>query len=318
MSGYLGHLVQRSLTDASGVRPRPVSIFETGQLSTEADVSLAEEFDTGLNKAAENYNLTEEGGTVPTGAEQKLSNARLQRTPVRKEIFPAVQRQRQDSATQPTPRVAVDLARQESSIPAVSQSVQPHGQASGILVKPDEPQASPAAAGTTSSHAATEAELRNTASLPIHHLYVQGKRAALPETSSTDTRTRTLSDEHQHLKIPPERTQTTRTESLNHATALEPDVRLVASPADPLRSLSRSESSVATQAILAPRLPQSESLAQPLQPSMSKAAEPVVQVTIGRIEIRAVTTPATPKRSTPPKPALSLSDYLYGRSGGHG
>jgi hypothetical protein len=47
------------------------------------------------------------------------------------------------------------------------------------------------------------------------------------------------------------------------------------------------------------------------------AAGPVIQVTIGRIEVRAVTPPA-PARSAParPSPAPSLDEYLKRRNGG--
>jgi hypothetical protein len=38
--------------------------------------------------------------------------------------------------------------------------------------------------------------------------------------------------------------------------------------------------------------------------------EPVINVTIGRIEIRATNAPAPPKRTAAATPALSLDDYL--------
>jgi hypothetical protein len=65
-------------------------------------------------------------------------------------------------------------------------------------------------------------------------------------------------------------------------------------------------------AVLVPRL------LQPAQPVIPKPAEPVIHVTIGRVEIRAVSAPAGPERPKPSKPALSLSDYLHRRSGGGG
>jgi hypothetical protein len=46
-------------------------------------------------------------------------------------------------------------------------------------------------------------------------------------------------------------------------------------------------------------------------------AEPVVQVTIGRIEVRAVQpSPPSRLRAPRPRPKLSLSDYLRERDGG--
>lgn len=45
-------------------------------------------------------------------------------------------------------------------------------------------------------------------------------------------------------------------------------------------------------------------------------AEPVISVTIGRIDVRAVVQPSTPpRRTTPSTPKLSLEDYLRSRSG---
>ena len=45
-------------------------------------------------------------------------------------------------------------------------------------------------------------------------------------------------------------------------------------------------------------------------------AEPVIQVTIGRVEIRAVHAPRAEKRSAAKAPALSLDAYLTQRNGG--
>ncbi|NTX40993.1 hypothetical protein HUA78_41850 [Myxococcus sp. CA033] len=61
-----------------------------------------------------------------------------------------------------------------------------------------------------------------------------------------------------------------------------------------------------------------ESAESPASRNTSQApAEPVIQVTIGRIEVRAVT-PAAPARSAPtrPSPSPSLEEYLARRNGG--
>jgi hypothetical protein len=45
-------------------------------------------------------------------------------------------------------------------------------------------------------------------------------------------------------------------------------------------------------------------------------ASPVIRVTIGRVDVRAVTASTSPpRRETPPKPKLSLEEYLRSRSG---
>jgi hypothetical protein len=47
------------------------------------------------------------------------------------------------------------------------------------------------------------------------------------------------------------------------------------------------------------------------------AAEPVVHISIGRVEVKAVAETTAPRRPPQPKrPALSLDDYLRERSGG--
>jgi hypothetical protein len=43
--------------------------------------------------------------------------------------------------------------------------------------------------------------------------------------------------------------------------------------------------------------------------------EPTIQVTIGRVEVRA-TLPASPRVARPTAPKLSLDDYLKSRGGG--
>lgn len=49
-------------------------------------------------------------------------------------------------------------------------------------------------------------------------------------------------------------------------------------------------------------------------PGTPKAAEPVVRITIDRLEVRAAPPPAAPPRSAPRRPQLSLDEYLRGRS----
>ncbi len=49
----------------------------------------------------------------------------------------------------------------------------------------------------------------------------------------------------------------------------------------------------------------------------SSSSTPTIQVTIGRIEVRAITPPVAPaQRSRTPSPTLSLDDYLKQRNGG--
>jgi len=50
-------------------------------------------------------------------------------------------------------------------------------------------------------------------------------------------------------------------------------------------------------------------------PSETPAGPPSVQVTIGRVEVRAIMPPSSaPPRRLPPRPRLSLDDYLKQRN----
>lgn len=52
------------------------------------------------------------------------------------------------------------------------------------------------------------------------------------------------------------------------------------------------------------------------QTAPAAPAPPVVQITIGRIELRAIVTPASPRAVPPPAPKLGLDEYLRQRTGG--
>jgi hypothetical protein len=61
------------------------------------------------------------------------------------------------------------------------------------------------------------------------------------------------------------------------------------------------------------------SVSQRLAADRGKPVEPVVQVTIGRVEVRAVAPPVRQQKNPKPQSAMSLDDYLKqrgGRSGG--
>lgn len=65
--------------------------------------------------------------------------------------------------------------------------------------------------------------------------------------------------------------------------------------------------------------PQVRPYPEPGLPSAASPAakpEPTIQVTIGRIEVRATPAASPPKKQTPTAPMLSLADYLRQRNGG--
>jgi len=58
--------------------------------------------------------------------------------------------------------------------------------------------------------------------------------------------------------------------------------------------------------------------AAPQQPQRAALAsgEPIIHVSIGRVELRAAQPPAAPQRVSSPQPQLSLTSYLEQRHGG--
>jgi len=104
-------------------------------------------------------------------------------------------------------------------------------------------------------------------------------------------------------------------EQSTHDSISPPPARLVSAP-KPLAPLAP----VAAVARIAPReslqLTAAPNGARPRDAADLSRTPPRVQVTIGRLEIRAtvVEPPTPPRRAAPRPPALSLDDYLAGRS----
>jgi hypothetical protein len=348
MSGYLGHLIKRSLAAVPGVRPRPVSMFETGQRSPAPPASSEMAFEETTTTAIRDDTHAERRRALGSGPDadmhgatpaastpradsgldmhantpQEVLGAGTQRAAARTETFV---RRRHAPEPLAQPSAAADAGRvgAEAVSPAVAIPARPREPVCADLEKREQTEASPELrAGTpkqTIVHLVAPSDVLVSADAPARPLQLQGKPAAPPEPKHAEASPRPLPEVRQDFDPPAERVQGAHGESRDCVPAAALDVRVV-TPPDPRRSDSRDEKSVApTQAILSPRLPHAETSAQPMQPSAGQAAEPVVHVTIGRVEIRAVAAPATPKRSSAAaKPALSLSDYLERRGGGHG
>ncbi len=358
MSGFLGHLVQRSLTPLAGVRPRPVSVYEANPPSPTPDASLAAAPEPERNTAAHDpfrTDLTPAPDAVSRNLAPLATAASPTDTKARRPAVETVPRPdprsdlsedrhrgepqtltkpeqrpgRAPTAAHAETRVRDPFAQPkaatrfdgEQALPAVEESGQ-RGVRTGNKRrrKPAPAQRPP---DETPLHAASESDTADsTAALRAHRLRLRGKLAMQPDLKTSEARSEAPFSVREGFTAPADPARTLRGESPDRAAVAEPDAesgrRTVASPPDPLRSASRAAPSATPQAILAPRLPYIEPLAQPVQPGISNPAEPTVHVTIGRVEIRAVAAPAAQKRSTPSKPALSLNDYLQRRSGGHG
>jgi hypothetical protein len=212
---------------------------------------------------------------------------------------------------------------EEQSPPPTREFGRPGARAKGARAREaaqarEQPQAPHHLLGESPILTVTEPSLHeSTTASRTRHLHVQGKPAAQPDAATAEP----LSPAPERSALPVQ----VRGESLARALPGETELRVVTSPLEPVREVPPkvppefpgAAPSSPTQAILAPRLPLLP-VVQPVQTSIAKPVEPIVHVTIGRVEIRAVTAPATPKRAAPSKPTLSLNDYLQRRNGGRG
>lgn len=351
MSGYLGYLVQRSLTAVAGVRPKPVSIFEPGEPPATPEVPPASMLGLGPNSSPGDHNRKDlrlspdrdadsrsmtpstlaaspgDAGDHSTVAEAApRPDHRLpprSEAPHGKPQSPPYDESRYECGPTAAPAEAYvrePFAKPESqTIPTASREEEPHP----VTARGQHPTVGRETSSERRGHldatlrAATEpGPLDWGAALRSRGLLVQGKPVAEPGHESFETPPERPSYVQGPFSTPADPVQTVHSESVDLAAVAEPKVRPAVRPAKDLHGgASRDKPSTLVQAILAPRLPQHVPVAPPL---ITKTPEPVVHVTIGRVEIRAVPAPVAPKRSAPAKPTLSLSDYLNRRKGGQG
>lgn len=314
MSGFLAHLVQRTFSNAPDVRPRPASLFEP--MSTARQLVVAHD----------------EPGVPPSlparAVEEPQHAAETTVRPVR----------RQSLDDEPTPfepgsikgrlptAQGVESAVEEGSPVAAAVPPSPTRPVAKEIVKDDEAppalQARPKA--ITRSMARPLTPLTPEASaFPGESPSAQAPVAmpARPQPlSRSEAREPAASSERAVQESGPPVSSLSRTpERQRESSAAQQREFSPAQQHEPSAEQRRAASAEPRQAVLVPRLPPAQPLARPPQPIASaetKAAEPTVHVTIGRVEIRAVAAPAAPKRPAPPKPTLSLADYLDRREGG--
>jgi hypothetical protein len=147
-------------------------------------------------------------------------------------------------------------------------------------------------------------------------LHLRGKPVVSADPNALETSRNELTPEQQGLIAPAVPVQKRGSEPPAPVADAEHPPRIVAPVTVTTRGSDRDEPTTLPSAILKPRLQAPEPIAWAAQPPMSQPAEPIVHVTIGRVEIRAVPAPSAPKRTAPPKPTLSLGDYLRRRNGG--
>lgn len=303
MSGYLRHLVQRSLSAVTDVRPRPASVFETTGLSLAPGAPPSEGPATQRRVLPDNRIRSDRQSTSARG-------------PASQTAAPAV------DVAPPLDTAMRRATEVEASRPASRSNAGSDSRSRGPTESPPLDAAPPIARVSDSA-----LDERDTTARPV------GPQAPPPPVSETDgdvlpptpmTTTRPASAESPNLPARHRHPRVTQPE-FDHADDVRTAVARVqtaqadAVSTETVREVSRDESIVpASQAFLSPRLPPPEPAARPAPAPVVAAAEPVVNVTIGRVEIRAVPAPAAQKRPAPSKPTLSLSDYLDRRSGDRG
>lgn len=345
MGGFLEHLIQRSLSEGVALRPRPVSIFEPVQPSPAADERQTTLFEFEHRSSVNNRILARRrftaahepnSGDATDEVEAAPSVAMEAHSPV-SAPHPAVQMTLRNGAWQrgqrvssnvesptklaaahvsdtsaaPTTKQATRSALEEPKLPTSKNTEREHeklrlpqGHSQPNALQPR------AVVETESDLFEVPAPLRS------RRLQVQGKLAAPDLQPTSDNVIHSRAPTSTQFTAPQSPIQNVaRSEFQEQPVAAEATVRRATTLSDSMRKIAREEPAAPIQAILAPLLP--PHLTPLPQPVSVQAAEPVVHVTIGRVEIRAVSAAAAEsKRATPPKPALSLSDYLHRRSGG--
>ena len=359
MSGFLKHLVQRSLAERSSIRPRPVSLFEPNPLVPAPDATSPMPF-SARGRPSGNQEVHFE-------RESTFAHAPVSRDPppvVRPASLDVAQ---ELTAAEPTPRPDPWANLRSTTLRGVLRTVRTPGPDSGNMtpVRPAEANVQNDGTVQATARAPSTSTMQPVAEEVPWFSTVESPRRAPPlgEVPNTPGRARARKDSPTQAVMEPEPVDSTMTPRarpfqlrgksrvrpgwenmeipaggplLTHPrrapvesrpmTLHEPsdgtptaspgpkgEVQALVSPA----SVRRHDLAVPVQATLTPHLPRPTVL-EPAQPSVSKPAEPVVHVTIGRVEIRAVSTPPSPKRAAPSKPALSLSDYLQRRNGRRG
>ncbi len=305
MSGFLERLVQRTVTNLPRVRPRPVTAFESlpPQAARDALEATTLETEKGSN----------DGDGVGRGARSIPSPPMVSHDEIRR--LP-----RNPGSDRHGPRTHEETAHRSSTW------MNPHGDPA-----PAEPWKSPVPqprsdtrpaalrtgsdAGDVAAYAAAESAATFVEQeMPAPFVELLRRRQKL------SWETVEVADTYPPAKRVPEASPLRQAAEPDAVTAIEapptPHIheqgRSVSSPP----RLADAQSEVLA-AILTPRLPQLNPIAQPLKQPTAKSEEPAIHVTIGRVEIRAVSAPSAQKRSVAPKPALGLGEYLERRRGGH-
>jgi hypothetical protein len=311
MSDFLRNLVIRSLGTAPVIRPRLPSLFEPATPYLLSLPAISPGWDEGRREAREEAAI-EEADRLPDAPPVRPAATRKGRVEASVGLPPSVAQ----------PYLARDLAQAPPRDPAnrASDAV-PAPPFGGGIPREAGPAAPPAVAGVLSveEHFGWPSALPSESALDerrTEQVAVSATpRRQLPATTAQPWAPAILRTEGET----PEGTSSEVLEAKSGASRQFHETiesRAQSEAEESARSQVRDSAPRAPAAIEAPRAPHFE-FARHVAPSQPVSPpEPTIQVTIGRIEVRAVSSQAASPKERSASPVMSLNDYLRSRRGG--
>ncbi|MEM9118713.1 MAG: hypothetical protein AAGD09_12635 [Cyanobacteria bacterium P01_F01_bin.56] len=304
MNSYLGHLVHRSLDHGNRVRPRVPSLFEPasegGGLSSAAMAAMTDrpQTDSGLALTQAIAHTPGESSQTPAGSTPSpalrplpLSPGSNSQVPQRSVLHPAQRGDAGETTTFSSPVAdQVSNTAAPSPRPVSSPSVSPQR----IDAQGDGQPAAFPEMPSTQTQPVVPASSPPSPPIIIERR-IETMTPAMPVPNPTvSPASKTIS----HIENPSSPEVIKRHQPFPHLTPTSTEnpthLRPAMTTSSPLPELSAT---------------------QPMAPPWPAPA-PTIQVTIGRIEVRATTTAPKQRKSRPAPSTLSLNDYLQQRGGG--
>jgi hypothetical protein len=317
MSNFLANLVNRSLGKALTIKPRLSSFFETTSQGMSVDRPPVWE--------------ESEGEVLQSPMEERaavaLSAPRRRTPPSRPQAL--------EQETRPTPPRASDPMPADGRRQASRETPLPYE---------EEQAANPATGQVTRRRVAIAASFERP---PARAAKTPGERQLRPPFAGEDeldpwtpvedvldpTQSFLASDEAIPALYPHAESHGVPTQGKRAAWAQEPESTVAPEThRDPILSMARSaarredrstapppaahESPVLANVFFSLRDPRFKPQRHTQEPTPAAAAEPTVQVTIGRLEVRTVAAPANTNNSRKSSPVMSLNEYLHSKRGG--
>lgn len=311
MSNYLNNLVAKSLNQTEVVQPRLASLFEPLPMSPGS-------------VAGQDFNLEQLIGTA-TSDETEFEAQSRERT----STVPPIELHREGRSRTPDRR-SPPITPQPLSVPFPTEETSP-------TPPPYQPSSAPLQPMVTPVSVRGEQLLSRSASLEPFPVNREATDASQPRHPTEQPRLPVLEptviqpsvselvvsskEQSPTAELPPELSFLQTTNPLVPKASALPNQPLVPAPAESTAipgSTSTPPSSTAAIVVSTQVTPSVKSVAQNfIEGSDTPQPLPTIQVTIGRIEVRATPPPApSPAKSRPASPTMSLEEYLRQRGGG--